>query len=116
MMETRQITQCHIYYLVLNGVYDRCEDRNIVAVAEDPGTLISLYNNDILPYEERFRDEYGRYRSFKQGLLYGYNTLPFELNSPYSYDGLGIKDSWVNQDEVYDIRNRFAWVGEQSYV
>ena len=115
-METRQITQAHLYYLVLNGVYDRCEDRNIVAVAESVEALVSLYNNDILPYDERFRDEYGRYRSFKQGILYGYNSLPFNLSSPENYDGLGIKDTWVNMDEIYDIRSRFNWVGEQTYL
>lgn len=114
-METRQITQAHVYYLILNGVYDRCEDRNIVAVAESPETLISLYNNDILPYDDRFRDEYGRYRSFKKGILYDYNTLPFPLTSPTCYDNLGIKDTWVDTNELYDIRSRFTWVGEQTY-
>lgn len=115
-METRQITQGHIYYLVLNGVSDRCEDRNIVAVAENLDTLISLYNNELLPYEERFRDDYGKYRSFRNGLLYWYNPLPFNLTGPEVYDGLGIKDAWVDSNELYNIRSQYQWVGEQTYL
>lgn len=115
-METRQITQGHIYYLVMNGVYDRCEDRNIVAVAENAETLISLYNDNLLPYDERYRDDMNRYRSFKEGILHNYNPVPFDLHSIESYDGLGIKDTWVDTNELYDIRSRFTWVGEQTYL
>jgi len=114
-METRQITQGHIYYLVLNGVYDRCEGRNIVAVAEDLSELIKLYNNSLLPYEERYRDDSNMFRSFTKGLLFNYNPLPFELYGVQNYDDLGIKDTWVNVDELYDLRSKYHWVGQQSY-
>lgn len=115
-METRQITQGHIYYLVMNGVYDRCEDRNVAAVSEDLNVLLSFYNENLLPYEERYRDDNHMYRSFKKGLLHNYNPVPFELTGVQNYDGLGIKDAWVDRDALYDIRSRYQWIGEQTYL
>ena len=109
-METRQITQVHIYYLVLNGVYDRCEDRNVVAVSGEPSTLISLYNENLLPDEERYRDELNRFRSFRKGILHDYNPVPFFLNSVECYDGLGIRDTWIDENELYNIQSKYHWV------
>ena len=108
-METRQITQIHIFYLVLNGVYHRCEGRNIVAVSDELSTIISLYNNNLLPPEERYRDDLGRYRSFREGPLHDYNPVPFQLYDVTNYDNLGIKDTWVNEDEIYNLKNKYHW-------
>ncbi len=100
-METRQIIQGHIYYLVLNCMYDRCEDRNIVAISEDRNKLINFYESNLLPYEERYRDETGMYRSFMKGPLYEYNPAMYE-----SLDDC-IKDEWFMLDDIDRIKMKY---------
>lgn len=107
-METRHITQGHIYYLLLNGVYDRCEDNNIVAVAESVEALNTFYKENLLPPEERYRDDYGMYRSFKKGPLYDYNPIDIGMYA-------GVKDAWIDVHELYDIQSKYNWVGPRSF-
>ena len=111
-METRQITQVHIYFLLLNSMFDRCEGRDIVLVADNKEKIYNYYNNNILPYEERFRDDYGYLHSFKSGsLLYNHNPLPFHLGfGEDCYDDLGIKDDWVEESSLYNIKSRYNWI------
>ena len=107
-METREITQGHIYYLRLNGVYDRCEDSDVVAVAESVDALNSFYMENLLPIEERYRDEQNIFRSFKKGPLRNYNTIDMGMSS-------GIKDFWIDMTELSDLKSQYLWVGPQSF-
>ena len=111
-METREITQVHVYFLLLNGVYDRCEARNITIVADSKEKIVNYYSQNLLPRDERFRDESGYYRSFRRdSLLYNYNDLPFNLNvNSECYDDLGIKDDWVELDSLDRIKSRYHWI------
>lgn len=111
-METRQVTQVHIYYLLLNGVYDRCESRDIVAVADSKEKLHNLYNRELLSNEERFRDTNGYFRSFKSdGVLYNYNSIPFFTTGEYEcYDDLGIKDDWIDIDSLPRLKSKYNWI------
>lgn len=101
-METRQITQVHIHFIVLNGVYDRCEDRNIVVVSDDKGKLKQFYYDNLLPHDNRFRDDTGIYRSFKEGPLYNYNPGygPEEI----------FKDEWISMDELNNVKSRYCFI------
>ena len=109
-METRQITQIRVFYLILNNVYDYCEGRTIVAVSDSREKLIGLYNDSLIPYEERYRDEGGMYRSFKKGLLYDFNPVPFVFDgATYAYDDLGIKDTWINESDLDDVKKKYIW-------
>ena len=110
-METRQVTQVKLYYLLLNSVYDCAEARSIAAVSADLDELISFYKNNLLSYDERFRDNTGMYRSFREGILYNYNPLPFDVYSEYVYDDLGIKSCWVDEDQLYKYEEKYPWVG-----
>lgn len=101
-METRQITQVHIYFIVLNGVYDRCEDRNIVVVSDDRTKLIDFYHDNLLPNDKRFRDDYGKFRSFKEGPLYDYNP-------GYILEDI-IKDEWISMDDLGNVKSRYYFV------
>lgn len=101
-METRQITQVHIYFIVLNGVYDRCEDRNIVAVSDDKNRLMEFYNNNLLPPDNRFRDNAGMFRSFKEGPLYNYNP-GYNLKEIF-------KDEWISMEELNNVKSRYYFV------
>lgn len=100
-METRQITQVHIFYIVLNSVYDRCEDRTIVAVSGSRERLLELYDSSLLPSDKRFRDDYGKYRSFKKGPLYEFNP---------SWDGDFIGDDWIPAADLDTVKQRYVWV------
>ena len=101
-METRQITQVHIYFIVLNGVYDRCEDRNIVVVSDDNGKLRQFYYDNLLQYDQRFRDDTGIYRSFKEGVLYNYN--------PGNYPEEIFKDEWILMDDLDNVKSRYCFI------
>ena len=111
-METRQITQVHIYFLLLNSMYDRCEARDIVLVADSKEKIYNYYNNNLLPDEEMFRDDNGYYHSFKSdSLLCNHNPLPFSLGlGEDCYDNLGIMDDWVEESSLYNIRSRYNWI------
>lgn len=109
-METRQVTQVKIYYLFMNGVNDRAEDGSIAAVSTSKDRLIAAYRENLLPQEERFRDEFHKYRSFKNGPFYSYNTLfSLEEQSPW---GHGLRSEWVLEDELDNIRRRHYFVEE----
>ena len=101
-METRQITQAHIYFLTLNCVYDRCEGRDIVAVSDEHQKLVDLFQAQLLPMEKRYRDDHGMYRSFEKGPLYDYNP-PYDM-------GEEVRDEWVDIEEVGRIQSRYHWV------
>lgn len=101
-METRQITQVHVFFVVLNNIYGRFEDREIVAVSDDYQKLLDFYYSNLLPENERFRDEQGMYRSFANGPFYNYNPIMCE------YDGF--KDEWVSLEEYEKIKSRYYFI------
>ena len=109
-METRQVTQVQIYFLFMNGVYDNAEDGSIAAVSTSKDKLISLYHEHLLPTEERFRDEFNRYRSFKDGPFYNYNPLPDLMESPQWAHGL--KSDWIPEDELENVKRRCYFIEE----
>jgi len=103
-METRQIVQGHIYYLLLNNIYDRCEERSLVAFSDDRNRLIDFYEQNLLPLEERYRDEGGMYRSFSKGPLYNFNCAMYEPLSEC------IKDNWLALDAIEEAKSRYLFV------
>lgn len=109
-METRQVTQVKIYYLFMNGVYDNAEDGSIAAVSTSKDRLIWAYRENLLPQEERFRDEFHRYRSFKSGPFYDYNPLP-DLMENYQW-AHGLKSDWVLEDDLENVKRRYYFIGE----
>lgn len=103
-METRQITQGHIYFIVLNNMYAPAENKEIVAMSDDVDRLISFYQANLLPADQRFRDESGMYRSFMRGVLYDYNP-------PMSEDIYeSIIDDWFPLDEIDIARSKICFV------
>lgn len=105
-METRQITEVHIYVLVLNtvGAAESCE---IAAVSDDYQKLVDFYNSQLLPVNERFRNNVGFFRSFKEGPLYDLNPCnSLELNDTSQFRH-GIHDEWVNANNLDWIRNQY---------
>ena len=103
-METRQITQGHIYFIVLNNMYGTAENQEIVAMSDDKDKLIELYKNNLLPLGERYHDEGGMYRSFVKGIFHDYNPPMYEE----VYECL--KDSWVPIDEIEQAKSKFYFV------
>ena len=101
-MEIRQITQVKIYILVLNNMYDRCEDGNIVAISSEYENLIKYYNDNLLT--DPIRDNEGYLHSFKEGGLYFYNPCySLEVGSVDSF-GHGIHFEWCTEDILYNGR------------
>ena len=101
-METRQVTQGHIFFIVLNNIYSRAEDRYIVAVSDDRDKLIDFYKSNLL--QEGFRDENGMYRSFKEGIFYDFNPPLFEELHDC------IKDDWILIDDIEKIKSQYYFV------
>ena len=108
-METRTITQVKIYFLVMNGVYDNAEYGSITVVSTSKDRLHGYYESQLLPYEERFRDDCGMYRSFRQGPLYDFNPLSsFEPN----WHGHGMKEEWLTMEELDNVKHRYNFIEE----
>ena len=107
-METRINTQVKIYFIVMNGVYDNAEVGHIAVISTSREKLIEFYKSQVI--DEPFRDEYGRYRSFKSGPLYDFNPLD-SFDEPDAF-GHGVKDEWVSIDELVGAKQRFYFVEE----
>ena len=110
-METRTITQIKVYYLAMNGVYDSAEGGSIAAVSTSRERLMELYNREILPAEERYRDDMGRYRSFREGPLHGYNPL-YSFNPNDSHFGHGLREEWMMMEEFDNVKHRYHYIPE----
>ena len=101
-METRTITQVHIYYLVLN-TFGAAEDGAIVAISDERQKLVDYYNSQLLV--EGVRDSAGYYHSFEEGSLYNYNPCDIDRIGLY---GHGIHDEWVDENVYYNhIKDRY---------
>lgn len=101
-MEIRQITQVKIYVLVLNNMYGRCEEGDIVAISPEYENLIKYYNDNLLTVP--IRDDEGYLHSFKEGDLYFYNhcdSLEVEYNDLF---GHGIHFEWCTEDILHSGR------------
>ena len=101
-METREIRQVKVYFLVMNGVYDYAEGGSIAAVSTSKDRLLSLYNSEMLPDGER-------YRGFKEGPFFGYNPLLSMYDSTF---GHGLKEEWVTMEELENIKHKYYFVNE----
>lgn len=108
-METRQITEAHIYVLVLN-TFEHAEERTIAAVSDDYQKLVDFYNSQLLSSNDQFRDELGFFHSFKEGPLHNLNPChSLKLNDNASF-GHGIHDEWVNVCNLDRIRSQYYWI------
>ena len=110
-METREITQVKIYYLVMNGVFDSAEEGHISAVSTSKNRLTEFYNAQLLPIEERFRDDYGRFRSFRRGAFYDFNPL-YTFSADQDTFGHGLKEDWLTFDEFENVKRKYYFVEE----
>ena len=108
-METRTITQIKVYYLVMNGVYDNAEGGSIAAVSTSRERLMEFYNRQLLPTEERYRDDMGMFRSFREGPLHNYNPL-YSLNPNDSFHGHGLREDWMTMEEFGNVKHRYHYI------
>lgn len=112
-METRQITQIKLWYLVLNPMTSNTECGELVAHSYERDKLIDWYNNQFAEesyytigehyfpakgdFSANFSEGYKYYKVFKQGsILEWYNPI-HSLEDIDSY-GHGIRWEWVNDD------------------
>lgn len=95
-METRQVTEVHVYVLYLN-TFGRAEEGTVAAFSTDYDALVRFYSNQLC---EKWRDGAGFLHSFKEG-------SPLEhLNPCYSLElnqlelfGYGVHDEWISMDD-----------------
>ena len=111
-METRTITEVRLFLLIMNNVHDRAESCTITAVSYDYHKLVDWYNSQ--KADKPYRSEYDNnmyYKVFKEGssIEYFNSLFTLELNelSPF---GQGIKDEWVNIEQLSSIRSRFLFI------
>ena len=111
-METREVTEVRIFVLVLNAIYDRCEDGAIVAFSDDYNRLVNWFIDQLADEPYRLEEENNRYlRRFK-------NDSPLRnYNPPYSlalnetdHFNHGIHDEWIGLDNLDRTKNRFRFV------
>lgn len=115
-METRTIQQVKIYYLVLNHIMDMAESGRHVAFSLECENLKRFYENEhCRPYSEIIHTYYGYPQTFnknfrKSGPLEWYNPIAsLELNDGYPF-GHGIRDMWINIDELEELRKNIMEV------
>lgn len=99
-METRQVTEVKLFFLVLNPMAGNAENSNCLAYSEEKPKLIEWYNRQIVePYQDdgisHFSGEPTKWhKTFAPGsILEWYNPL-FSLDEPNHY-GQGIIEKWV---------------------
>lgn len=101
-METRQITQVKIYFLILNMMRDRMEGRSMVATAYSKEALCNWYQSLLVPegYSDTESDsDYVKtyHKSFQKGsALEWYNTTNLDVINDW---GHGVFEEWVNQED-----------------
>ena len=84
-METRQVTEVRVYYLILNPVTGKANDRKIAAMSYDREKL--EYWVDMLKEPESYKDG-GFLKRFRK-------DSPLEMFNSWIGSGLGILDDWV---------------------
>lgn len=111
-METRDVTEVRLFALIMNNVHDRAEGCELVAVSDDYQKLVNWYNSQ--KAEKPYRSEYDNnmyYKVFKEGSELEYFNPLFSLGlnemSPF---GQGIKDEWVNIEQLSSIRSRLLFI------
>lgn len=108
-METRNVTQYHVYLLVLN-TFGRAEEMGIAAVSTDYDHLVSWYHDQFA--ESKWRDASGFIHTFKEGSpIENYNPCSSIVLNQLGCFGDGIKDEWVDQSSFETIPGRFYFLG-----
>ena len=75
-METRQINQVKMYFLIMNSVYQRFEDRTAVVCSYEEKNIADFYSNN---RREPYRDVSGFMRYFDEDSpLYDFNPSWFD--------------------------------------
>lgn len=101
-MNTRTVTQVEVWFLFLNPMVGRMEERSLVATALSKESMIEWYNQQVAP--ELWHD--GRYnKTFIQGSrLEWYNPVSWMGGGfePNDY-GQGLFSEWVNEDIVHTM-------------
>lgn len=114
-MNRRLIDQTRVFVLALNA-FGRAEDHRIAAVALDYNALVKKYNEDLLPVEERFRDELGMMHSFRVGSpFFNLNPCASLVLNDLNYYGAGIHDEWIDTDKLRGTLSRYYWVDGYKY-
>lgn len=108
-IRTVEIEEFRIYILGLN-TFGAAEDGEVVAVSDDLKKLQDFYLAELLPLDQRFRDEAKFLHSFREGPLYNYNPCAsIELNQLSTF-GFGIHDEWVTKSEIPVIKSNYRWI------
>lgn len=112
-METRvrtvEITEYKVYYLVLN-TFGAAEDGEVVAAGFDLSEIQKFYHDELLPKDQRFRDEAHFFHSFREGPLFNYNPCgPIEPGY-LSVFGHGLHEDWFTDTIVRNIRSNYRWI------
>ena len=103
-METRQINQVKMYFLIMNSVYQRFEDRTAVVCSYEEKNIVDFYSNNS---REPYRDVSGFMRYFDEDSpLYDFN--PVGLIGVDNF-GHGVISMWVNEEEVPQYINACSY-------
>lgn len=108
-METRQVTEYKIYLLALN-TFGPAEEVVPVAQSSDLQRLQEFYMDNLLPYEDRFRDDFGFLHSFKEGPLFNFNPCSSLEVGDVGLFGDGIHELWVSENNMYKAMSNYLWV------
>jgi len=103
MIETRTVTQVKIWTLIMNPVYGRLEDRQMVAWSDDKEKLVDYYNQSKV---ESYQEESGRGDGHKYYLNFSPTSLMHKFNPLDTPDlhpndwGHGIFWEWVDSEII----------------
>lgn len=109
-METRTITQYHIYGLLLNDMRGCYENQHLVALASSREALADyLRMNRVEPYydENGGVDDYGNSHSYYKVFAKG---SPLEWYNGFEHNG-NIIDEWLTEEKFADLRSRYTFIG-----
>lgn len=109
-METRSVTLFKVYLLIMNSIFSRAEQGEIVAVSTDYDKLVQWYQDQKCDqWEDNSYGDHTYTKNFKKGSdLENYN--PCNIGPESAHDDIfshGIKSEWIDERSFNSLGNRF---------
>jgi len=108
-METRQITEVKMFYLVMNPMTSRVEDRQICCISYEKQRIVNWYKYHEC---ERYVEEANGHswaKSFRKGCVLEWFN-PIDSFDRLNHYGQGICEEWVRQEQVEHLKIEYLFV------
>ena len=108
-METRTITEAKVYYLVMNGIFQRAEEYSIIKASFEKQTLIDFYRAERCePYKREYNGIFYTLFFKEGGPLQFYNPvhmIDYGQCDQLDIYGQGIHEEWIEINRAQELVN-----------